>query len=241
MDNQNSLLVAKSYIDVLVESDISRIDGVKREPDLARAILKSYARQVSTIDSNQSLYDDVRANYQDVSDRTIMDYLSTLKKLYIIDEIESWNPNIRSKTAIRTSPKKSMVDPSLAVAALSCTVDDVIHDIKTFGLLFENLVNRDLKVYVNSIGGTLRHYRDRYGLECDNVIHFDNGKYALIEVKLGGNKIKEAIKHLNELRNLIIENQPKLGEPEFMMVITGTDMAYKDDNVLVVPVGCLKN
>lgn len=241
MDNQNSLLVAKSYIDVLVESDISRIDGVKREPDLARAILKSYARQVSTIDSNQSLYDDVRANYQDVSDRTIMDYLSTLKKLYIIDEIESWNPNIRSKTAIRTSPKKSMVDPSLAVVALSCTVDDVIHDIKTFGLLFENLVNRDLKVYVNSIGGTLRHYRDRYGLECDNVIHFDNGKYALIEVKLGGNKIKEAIKHLNKLRNLIIENQPKLGEPEFMMVITGTDMAYKDDNVLVVPVGCLKN
>lgn len=103
------------------------------------------------------------------------------------------------------------------------------------------MVNRDLKVYVNSIGGTLRHYRDRYGLECDNVIHFDNGKYALIEVKLGGNKIKEAIKHLNELRNLIIENQPKLGEPEFMMVITGTDMAYKDDNVLVVPVGCLKN
>ena len=205
-------------------------------------ILKSYARQVSTIDSNQSLFDDVKANYSDISDRTIMDYLNVLKKLYIIEEIEAWSPNIRSKTAIRTSPKKSMIDPSLAVAALGCSPKDIMMDIRTYGLLFENLVNRDLSVYVKSIGGTLKHYRDRYGLECDNVIHFDDGRYALIETKLGGTRIKEAENHLITLKNLILENEPKIGSPEFLMVITGTDMAYTTEKgVLVVPIGCLKN
>ena len=135
-----------------------------------------------------------------------------------------------------------MIDPSLAVAALGCSPKEIMMDINTFGLLFENLVNRDLSVYVDSIGGSLKHYRDRYGLECDNVIHFDNGKYALIETKLGGSKIKEAEEHLINLKNLILENEPKLGQPEFMMVITGTDMAYTtDDGILIVPIGCLKN
>ena len=115
-------------------------------------------------------------------------------------------------------------------------------DIRTYGLLFENLVNRDLSVYVNSIDGTLRHYRDRYNLECDNIIHFENGKYALVEVKLGGTKIKEAESHLLTLQNLIIQNQPKLGKPEFLMIITGTEMAYTTEKgVMVVPIGCLKN
>lgn len=242
LNESSSLEIAKNYIDVLVNSDISRIDGVRRDPSLARAILKSYARQVSTIDSDNSLHEDVKANFSDVSERTIIDYLNTLKKLYIIDEIEAWNPNIRSKTAIRTSPKKTMIDPSLAVAILGCSPKDIMLDVRTFGLLFENLVNRDLSVYVDSIGGTLKHYRDRYDLECDNVIHFNNGKYALIEIKLGGNKIKEAEEHLNTLKKLIIENEPKIGKPEFCMIITGTDMAYvTETGVLVVPIGCLKN
>ena len=241
LSEKQSLEVQKNYIEVLCESDISRIDGVKRNPLLAKAILKAYARQVSTIDSMQSLIDDVRANYADVSDKTIMDYLDVLKRLFIIEEIEAWNPNIRSKTSIRTSPKKSMIDPSLAVAALGASPKDIMLDIRTFGLLFENLVNRDLSVYANSIGGTLRHYRDRYMLECDNVIHFDDGTYALIETKLGGTRIKEAEEHLITLKNLILKNQPKLGEPEFMMVITGTELAYTTENgILVVPVGCLK-
>ena len=241
LSEKQSLEVPKNYIEVLCESDISRIDGVKRNPLLAKAILKAYARQVSTIDSMQSLIDDVRANYADVSDKTIMDYLDVLKRLFIIEEIEAWNPNIRSKTSIRTSPKKSMIDPSLAVAALGASPKDIMLDIRTFGLLFENLVNRDLSVYANSIGGTLRHYRDRYMLECDNVIHFDDGTYALIETKLGGTRIKEAEEHLITLKNLNLKNQPKLGEPEFMMVITGTELAYTTENgILVVPVGCLK-
>ena len=242
LPESQALKIAKNYIDVLCNSDISRLDGVKRNPLLARAILKSYARQVSTIDSNQALFDDVKANYADVSDRTIMDYLDVLKRLYIIEEIEAWNPNIRSKTAIRTSSKKSMIDPSLAVAALGVSPKEIMLDIKTFGLLFENLVNRDLSVYANSIGGTLKHYRDRYNLECDNVIHFEDGRYALIETKLGGSKVKEAEEHLITLKNLIINNEPKLGAPAFLMVITGTDMAYTTEKgVLVVPIGCLKN
>ena len=242
LSEKQALQIAKNYIDVLCDSDISRIDGVRRNPSLARAILKSYARKDSTIDSNQSLFEDVKANYSDVSERTIIEYLDVLKRLYIIEEIEAWNPNIRSKTAIRTSPKKSMIDPSLAVAALGCSPKELMLDIRTYGLLFENLVNRDLSVYVNSIDGTLRHYRDRYNLECDNIIHFENGKYALVEVKLGGTKIKEAESHLLTLQNLIIQNQPKLGKPEFLMIITGTEMAYNTENgVMVVPIGCLKN
>ena len=242
LSENDSLQVAKSYLDVLCESDISRLDGVSRDPSLARAILKSYARQISTIDSNQSLYDDIRANYVDVSDKTIIDYINALKKLYVINEIEAWNPNIRSKTAIRTSPKKSMIDPSLAVAALGCSPQEIMMDIRTYGLLFENMVNRDLSVYVNAIGGELRHYRDRYDLECDNVIHFENGGYALIEIKLGGTRIKEAEKNLLTLEQLILKNEPRIGKPKFMMIITGTDMAYTTDaGVLVVPIGCLKD
>lgn len=240
-ENQ-ALNIAKNYIDVLCESDISRIDGVKRDPFLARTILKAYARQVSTTDSDKSLYDDVRANYSAVSERTISDYMNVLKKLYIIEEIEAWNPNIRSKTAIRTSPKKSMIDPSLAVAALGCSKEDIMLNVKTYGLLFENLVNRDLSVYVNSIGGNLKHYRDRYGLECDNVIHFSDGRYALIEIKLSGSKIKEAEEHLLTLNKLILESSQNLKQPEFLMIITGTDMAYTTEKgVLVVPIGCLKD
>jgi len=241
LSEHNALEVPRNYIEFLCESDISRIDNVKRNPQLARTILKSYARNVSTINSNKALYADIIANYADVSTKTIIDYINTLKKLYIIEEIEAWNPNIRSKTSIRTAPKKSMVDPSLAIAALGCSPRELMMDAKTFGLLFENMVTRDLSVYLNSIGGSLKHFRDRFGLECDNVIHFHDGKYALIEIKLSGNRIKEAENNLLKLKNLIKTNQPSLGEPEFLMVITGTDMAYTtESDVLVVPIGCLK-
>ena len=242
LSEKKALEIPKNYLDVLCESDISKVDGVKRNPSLSRAVFKSYARQLSTINSNRSMYADIRANYADVSEKTITDYINTLKKLFIIEEIEAWNPNIRSKTSIRTAPKKSMTDPSIAAAALGCSPKDLMLDIKTFGLLFENLVNRDLKVYLNSIGGDLKHYRDRFGLECDNVIHFHDGKYALVEIKLGGTRIKEAEENLITLKNLILKNETRLGEPAFLMIITGTDMAYTTERgVLVVPIGCLKD
>ena len=234
--------VAKNYLNVLCQSDISRVDGVKKDPDLARAILRAYARQTSTIDSDKSMYDDIRSNYALVSEATIASYIKVLKRLYIIEDIEAWNPNIRSKTAIRTSPKKAFVDPSLAVAALGCSKKELMLDINTFGLLFENLVGRDLSVYAKKHGGVLRHYRDRYGLECDNVIHFPDGRYILAEVKLGGRKLKEAEEHLLELNRLINESEDIKIKPSLLMIITGTDMAYvTPTNVLVVPIGCLKD
>ena len=239
----NGVISLQDLLDekVNISSDISRIDGVNRDPQLASIILKSYSRLVSTIGPNGALFEDIKANYGDISEKTISDYLNVLKKLYIIEEIAAWKPNIRSKTTIRTSPKKMLIDPSLAVAALGCSYNELLLDVNTLGLLFENLVNRDLSIYAGSIGGTLNHYRDRYGLECDNVIHFKNGKYALVEVKLSKEKIEEAEEHLLKLKDLISQN-PKLKEPTFMMVITATKTAYKTENgILVVPIGCLKN
>lgn len=242
MNEELSANIARNYLDILCQSDISRVDGIKKDPELARAILRAYARQTSTIDSDKSMYDDVRSNYALVSEATIASYIKALKRLYVIEDIEAWNPNIRSKTAIRTSPKKSFVDPSLAVAALGCSKKELMLDINTFGLLFENLVGRDLSVYAKKYGGTLRHYRDRYGLECDNVIHFPDGRYILAEVKLGGSKLKEAEEHLLELNRLINESKDIKVKPSLLMVITGTDMAYvTTTGVLVVPIGCLKD
>jgi predicted AAA+ superfamily ATPase len=173
LDEKKALGIAKNYFDILCETDMSVIDSIKRDPELVRLILKSYARQIATIDSDKSLYDDIKANYASITDKTIIDYLESLKRLYIIEELPAWNPNIRSKTSIRTSPKKLMIDPSLAVAALNINQKELMIDIRTYGLLFENLVARDLSVYVNAIGGSLNHYRDRFGLECDFVIRFN--------------------------------------------------------------------
>lgn len=243
MNEEDALNIAKNYIDVLCESDISDIDGIARNPRLARMILRSYARCISTIGSDKSIYEDVIANYAEVSEKTIIDYLHIFERLHIIDEIEAWNPNIRSKTAIRSSNKKSMVDPSLAVAALGVSPREIMFDVNTFGLLFENLVDRDLSVYARSNNGYLEHYRDRYGLECDCVIHLDDGRYGLIEVKLGSQEsIDQAEEHLLKLKSLISENE-KMRQPEFLMIITGfTEIAYTTSNgVMVVPIGCLKD
>ena len=241
MDKEDALNVAKEYVKSLTESDISRIDDTQRNPILARAILRSYGRNISTIESDTALFKDVKANYSEVSDKTITNYIKVLKRLFIIQEITSWNPNIRSKTSIRTSPKKSMIDPSIATAALECSPEELMMDFNTYGLLFENLVARDLSIYVNAIGGYLNHYRDRFGLECDLVIHLNNGKYALAEVKLSGDEIPVAEQHLLELKKLI-EGNKRLREPDFMMIVTATDLAYTTDSgIHIVPLGCLKN
>lgn len=242
MDRTSALEVAKNYIDVLCDSDISKVDGVKRDPNLARLILKSYARQTSTIDTDISLCEDIKANNVDISDRTILDYISVLEKAYVVEEIGAWNPNIRSKTAVRSAPKKTFIDPSLAVASLGCSLKELMLDVRTLGLLFENLVDRDLSVYARKNGGTLRHYRDRYGLECDQVIHFEDGRYALIETKLSASKIKEAEEHLLTLQKLLLESDEMKEKPSLLMIVTGTDLVYiTEKGVLVVPIGCLKD
>jgi len=175
------------------------------------------------------------------------DYVNALKRLYVIDEVSAWNPNLRSKTSIRTSPKKSFVDPSIGVAALGISPKQLALDPQTFGLFFENLVQRDLSVYANKIGGVVRHYRDRSGLECDHVIHFNNGKYGLVQTKLGSGQTEHGIQRLREMRELIRAKNAKTGrvavtEPDFYMVVNGGDTAFATaDGIYVVPIGCLRD
>jgi hypothetical protein len=239
-DDNLALEVAKEYLDVLCESDIEISERKRVNPALTRAIIRAYSRHVCTIKADKTLYEDIRNLYGNVSDPTIRTYLNKLNRLYVTDEIQAWNPNIISRTNVRTAPKKVFVDPSIACAALLCSPKDLALDPISFGLLFENLVDRDLNIYAAGIGGFLRHYRDRYGLECDQVIHFDNGEYALIQTKLGTKKIKDAAEKLVELREKIRTNKKK--EPKFLMVVTGSDIAYTTkEGVLIVPIGCLKD
>lgn len=240
------LMVAQSYFEGLCREDMSNIDGVRRNETTSRLLLRSYARNISTTVSNQSIINDIRANTV-ISDSTYYDYVDTLKKLFVIQDVEAWCPAIRSKSAIQASNKKEFVDPSLVVAALGVDPDYFNLDLKTFGFIFETLCIRDLKIYSSAHGGRVSYYRDRYGLEADCVLHLRDGKYALIEFKLGSADIEEGSKHLCEIERLIKEynekeKQAKLRLPDLKMVITGTQYGYKrQDGVMVVPIGCLKD
>lgn len=240
------LFIVKDYVNNICESDISSIDKIERSPSKTRLLLRSYARNISTLATNSSLINDINAN-ENMSESSFYEYLDALKRLYVIEDIEAWCPNIRSKTSIRSSNKREFIDPSIAVAALGLSPEYLETDLKTFGFFFECLCVRDLKAYSNSLGGKVSYYRDKFGLEADAVLHLDDGRYALIEVKLGSKAIEEGAKHLCELKNLIrryneTEQQTKLREPDLLIVLTGGPIAYKRaDGVLVIPVGCLKN
>lgn len=240
------LLVAQSYFEGLCREDMSNVDGVKRNETSSRLLLRSYARNISTIASNQSIINDINANTE-MSESTFYDYVNILKKLYVIQDVEAWCPAIRSKSAIQATNKREFVDPSLVVAALGVDPDYFNLDLKTFGFIFETLCVRDLKVYSAAHDGKVSYYRDRYGLEADCVLHLRGGRYALIEFKLGSSDIEDGAKHLTELEELIKqhnekEKQVKLRLPDLKIVITGTQYGYKrPDGVLVVPIGCLKD
>ena len=241
------LALAKDYVIQLCESDISTVDDVQRNPALARAILKSYARNLSTLADTTSIRRDVLSTMESCSPTTLDSYLNAFRQLFVVDDADAWCPSIRSATAVRASKKREFADPSIAAAALGLAPSAFALDLKTFGFFFENLVVRDLRAYSMPLGGTLSHYRDRYGLEADAVLHLEDGRYALVEVKLGGRKIEEGAVHLVELRDLIRkhnrdEEQVPLREPDLLIVITGTDMAYtRPDGVKVVPIGCLRD
>ena len=188
---------AFDYFDAVVKKDISRVDGVRRDPERTRRILRSYARHQGTQTPVSSIADDVRANYVDsVDDKTLYAYIAALKKIFVIEDMPAWNPNLRSKTAIRTSDNRYFVDPSIATAALGLGPKDLLNDLNTFGLLFETLCVRDLRVFADALGGQVFHYRDKNGLECDAVVHLRNGSYGLIEIKLGGEKLIGEGRHL---------------------------------------------
>ena len=240
------LLVARSYFDSLCREDISNVDGIKRDETTTRLLLRSYARNISTMVSNKTIIKDVNANTE-LSDTTFYDYVKVLKKLYLIQDVEAWCPAIRSKSAIQATDKREFVDPSLVVAALGLEPEYFNLDLKTFGFIFETLCIRDLKTYSDALGGRVSYYHDRYGLEADCVLHLRDGRYALIEFKLGSVDIDDGAKHLIELEKLIKEynekeSQCKLRLPDLKIVITGTQYGYKrEDGVYVVPIGCLKN
>lgn len=244
--NDSKLEIAKDLVKQTCNVDISNIDNISRNPLWAETILQSYARNICTLAERKTIEADVRSKYE-ISSNTINDYIEALRKLYIIEDIDAWCPAIRSKTAIRSSVKRNFIDPSIAVAVMGIKPEFFNTDFKTLGFLFESLVIRDLKIYSSSHGGTVSYYRDRYGLECDCVLHFEDGKYALIEIKFGQHDIDEGAKHLCEIERLIKEHNEKekqvpLRLPDLKIVITGTEYGYRrEDGVFVIPIGCLKD
>lgn len=240
-DKDISLNYAKDYVNTLVSTDITSVDDIKRNPKRARAILKSYARNISTPAKMTTILKDVESNTDTQDIRTINSYIDAFSKLFVIDETESWTPKLRSKTAIRTTSTKHFVDPSIATAILDANPNDLIQDLNTFGLLFENLVIRDLKIYTQSLDGNVYNYRDKSGLEADAVIHLNDGRWGLIEIKLGGETlINEGALTLTKLKEVI--DQDKMNKPAFLAIITATDsFAYKrEDGIYVIPIACLK-
>ena len=244
--DKSKLLVAQSYFEGLCREDISNIDGKTRDETVTTLLLRSYARNISTTAANTSILRDIRAN-TDIGETTFYEYVAALKKLFVIQDIEAWCPAIRSKSSIQSGNKREFVDPSLVVSALGVEPDYFNLDLKTFGFIFETLCIRDLKIYSNALGGRVSYYRDRYGLEADCVLHLRDGKYALIEFKLGSSEIEEGAKHLNEIEKLVeeynkTEKQCLLRAPDLKIVITGTQYGYKrPDGVYVVPIGCLRD
>lgn len=234
---------AYDYYDAIVHADISRVDGVKRDAERVKRLMRSYARNQGAQISNEALKADMEQN--DVSSldaNTVMSYINALKKIFVIEEMPAWNPNLRSKTSIRSADTRYFIDPSIAVAALGVGPNDLLDDLNTFGLLFETMCVRDLRVFADALHGCVYHYRDKTGLECDAVIHLRNGAYGLIEIKLGGDAaIEHGAETLKKLRDKI--DTDKMKAPAFLMVLTGTSQYafQRKDGVYVVPIGCLRN
>ena len=238
-----ALKQAFDYYDAVVNDDISRVDRVKRDSERTKRTLKSYARNVATQASLETIRSDIISNDVETFDKeALYGYLNALKRIFVIEDSPAWNPNLRSKTAIRTSDTRYFVDPSIAVAALGLGPTDLVNNLELMGLIFENLCVRDLRIYADALDGSVYHYRDKTGLECDAVIHLRNGSYGLVEVKLGGDQsINEGAESLLKLTSKI--DTEKMKKPAFLMVLCGVaPFAYKrEDGVFVVPITCLKD
>ncbi|MDU4278198.1 MAG: DUF4143 domain-containing protein [Finegoldia magna] len=242
LNEKPALFQAIDYFDAVVSNDISRVDSIKRDKEKAKRLLKSYARHVGTQSSLETIRQDMLANQSDTFDQvTLYSYLDALRKIFVIEDSPAWNPNLRSKTAIRTTDTRYFSDPSIATASLGMGPNDLLTDLNTMGFLFENLCVRDLRIYTDYLDGTVYHYRDRSGLECDAVIHLRNGAYGLVEIKLGGDKlIEEGAETLKDLASKI--DTKNMSKPSFMMVLCAkSPFAYKrNDGVYVVPITSLR-
>lgn len=233
-----ALDVTKNYYDGLFNFEYSENEKFRnKSPELMRMILRSYARNISAPVPLKTIRSDVaNSNNRTLDSKTLNDYLEALKDLFIIEDLDAWNPNLRSRAAIRTTPTRHFVDTSVATAVLGITPNDLMNDLPSFGLFFEDMAVRDLTIYSNYLGAKVKHYRDSSGLECDAIIHFENGKWAAIEIKLGGEKlIEEGAKNLEKLKKVVDNNNLA-----FRMILTATGSAYKrEDGIYVVPLNCL--
>ncbi len=239
-DKEAQLLIPKDYFQQIYSKDLFSVDKVKRNSQTMRAVIRSYARNISTLAKKVNLLEDVNATNR-ITDATLDDYIEVLEKLYVVEDLYGWCPQIRSKTAMRSGRKREFVDPSIAVAALGGSPKSYNLDLKTFGFIFETMCIRDLKIYSQAFDGEVSYYHDNSGLEADCVLHLNDGRYALIEFKLGSMEIDDGAKNLDKLENLILE-AGKFKKPDLKIVITGTKYGYKrEDGVYVVPLGCLKD
>lgn len=240
MKNTAALQVATNYVESVINMDVSRVDEVEKNPERVRLLMRSLARNIATLTTGQTILADIEATDMSISDKTLAVYLNALRRIFVIEDVPAWQPSLRSKTAIRTSSKRCFVDPSIATAVLRANPDSILEDFELFGFLFESLCIRDMRIYADANDGDVFHYRDQSGLEADMIVRLRNGKWGAVEVKLGSKQIEDAAKNLIELKNKI--NSDKMGAPSFLMVLTGGEYAYtREDGVLVVPIGCLRD
>jgi len=234
-----SIRKATDYVEAVINLDVSRVDGIEKSPARVRAVMRSLARNISTMAKISTIHRDTTADDNSVSEKTISSYINVLKRIFVVEDLPAWNPAMRSKTALRTSPKRHFVDPSIATAVLRATPQSILKDFNTFGFLFESLCIRDLRIYSQRLDGEVYHYRDKSNLEADAVIHLHDGRWAAIEVKLGSKEIDEAAQNLLRLKEKI--HLGRMENPSFLAVITGTEYAYqRKDGVFIIPIGCLK-
>ena len=234
-----ALRMAIDYVEAIINQDISQVDGVEKNPDRVRLLLRSLARNLSTTANYTTIREDIEATDLSISDKTISSYMNALRRIFVVEDLPAWSPSLRSKTAIRNTEKRHFVDPSIATAVMRLNPEGVLADFQYFGFLFESLCCRDLRIYAQANDGDVFHYRDKSGLEADLIIRLRDGSWAAVEVKLGQKQIEEAAKNLLIFKNKV--DSERMGKVSFLMVLTGGQFAYRrNDGVWVIPIGCLR-
>lgn len=240
MGGEDALEMSRDYVEAIIHQDISRVDGVEKNPKRVQLLLRALARNVATMATNQTILNDVAANEMSISLPTVDGYMNALRRIFVIEDQAAWSPSMRSKSALRTSAKRHFIDPSIATAVLRTSPKGLLEDFNSFGFLFESLCTRDMRIYADANDGDVQHFRDRNGLEADMIVSLSDGRWAAVEVKLGNRQIEEAAEHLLQLSRKV--DDEKMGKPSFLMVLTGGEYAYqRKDGVVVVPIGCLKD
>jgi predicted AAA+ superfamily ATPase len=236
---RSSMIQVRDFVKQITDNDVSKIDGVQRSPETVRQLMRSLSRNVSTAANMSTIRKDMMGDDDAISEKTISSYINALRRIFVVEDLPAWNPSLRSKSSVRSSPKRHFTDPSIATAVLRTSPSGLLEDFNTFGLLFESLCVRDLRVYAQANDGEVFHYRDNNGLEADAIVHLGDDRWGAVEVKMGSKEIDEGAANLKKLRDMIDTDRMKA--PSFLMVLTATEYAYEDDGVHIVPIGCLKD